>query len=272
MRKDNKRTVVIATVLGILLISIFGYFAYDYYSDYVIKSVAEKYLNILDVSPTLVSLDDNVKQISTSDFVHRNLSDLDNALTTHKKINATVDKIILVDQRKSALEAEVFYTAHPSDETYSVPSQLNLVLYKEPTGWKVQDAYFMSRSDQKIPANSEIEQNNQVNRYAIYLKAVNQLLLARMNSDFISYSKLFSEKSDNKKYDQLFKDEQKYLFENKLRLSLVSNGLLVNSSTDLEAITTVLLTQSTEKGSTSMPLKLKFVYEKGEWRVLGIFS
>lgn len=270
MRISNKRTVVIvATVLGFLSITVLGYFGYEYFCERNIKSVAVKYLNLLDTS-TIESLESNTRAISTASFMKRNISNIKEDFKTHQKINANVDKILLVDRRKAALEAVVYYTAHPEGQTYSTPEQLNLVMYKEQTGWKVQDAYFMERSDQPIPENSDVERSNQIKRYDGFLTNVNNFLRSRENGDLDQYLDLFSENADINKFSKLFSEEQQYLHDKNLKLTLISNGLLVDSSTDLEGLATLLLTQVIGKESISIPLKFKFVYEAGEWKISDI--
>lgn len=270
---SKKRVAIMATFLGILSLSILGYFGYGYYSEYQIKSVAIKYLNLTDISTSPNDLDKNLKDISTKDFINRNLQSITKSFSVERKINATVDKILFVDRRKAALEAVVYYTAHPSNESHSTPAQLNLVLYKEVTGWKVQDAYFMGRTDRPIPENSEIERANQIQRYSYFSDLVKQLLQSRMDGDLTLFTSLFSEETSNAKYINLFTDEQEYLNKNDLKLTLISSGLLINSSTDLEALTTLLLNQSTDKEIKSIsPMKIKFVYEKGKWMISDIYS
>jgi hypothetical protein len=264
-----------ATVFSIVILGLAGYFGHDAYENHEIKSVATQYLNSLDTCVSLENFDATKKSISTDDFVKRNLSSLNDSFKNRKKkLNPKIDKILFVDRRKkNALEVCIYYTGHPEGVNYPTLGQLNLVLFKEAGGWKVQDAHFMNRSDHPIRTNGDIERQNQVARYSLLLNDLNQLLDSRMQGNLQEYEALFSEKSNLPKYEKLFKDEKEYLAQNNLKLTLVNCGLLVNSSTDQEALATVLLNQSIGKDMKSIPpLKIKFVFEMGKWKISDIYS
>lgn len=272
MKSFKKRTVaIIATVLCFTGIGILSYFGYNWYIDHTLKVISIKYLNCLDTSKTVDDLDATIKEIGTDDFIKRNLSDLNKSYETHKALNPSVDKILFVDRRKNALEVCLFFTGHPTAVNYPTIGQLNLVFFKATNGWKIQDAFFMNRSGKPIPATAEIERQNQIQRYSAYLNQINTLMQARMDNNIENYNSVFSKETDLTKVDKLFTDEQQYLAKNKTSLTMGNAGLLVDSSTDLEALTTQFVTQTVGNDTKSLILKYNFVYENGQWLISDIY-
>ena len=263
----RKKILIVVTLIALALA---GAFIYAYYmKDYEAKHIAETYVNAWDTGKTPEQFTQTLKAISDQHFLDQNLN---SAVSAYSKrtghLTGSIQKIFIIDRHNFGEQAVVYYSEMPSKQLL----QANIILYNTSDGFKIHDAEIMHRSSAPIPTSaSQVEQQYTV-RY-LYLQNLVKKWIEYLNSgdekDYLSY---FSSTAPITDYKAKFDAEQKEIKEKHLKLNIVSTGILVLISTDLEADIVSLNNQTTDGKSQIVPLHLNMALDKGDWKITGIYA
>ncbi|MGE4282345.1 MAG: hypothetical protein AB7G87_01350 [Clostridia bacterium] len=265
---------VIALFLGLVLALSAFLILQSLYSSQV-KKITKIYMLNWEVSD-LDLFEKTLQGITTESFQEDQL--LGNLETFTKRneegmvLKSKIDQIYLIDKRKAALQAVVYFTLTNVTEGYDNPMQANIIFFKEYDKWKIQNAYIMERSDAAIPKSAKEEERFQAER-AVYFQELIKTWTNTRNfaakEAFIGY---FSKDADRESYLEAFEKESETLKKDKVNFYVETTAIAVDSSTDTQARLLVINQQVVNGQKQMIPLVVNLILEEEVWKIKEIFQ
>ena len=270
----NNKLVITAIGIVVVALGVGIYFGLrTYLADYAIKNIAKEYVTNFNPGKTPQQFTATLQSLGTKTFLARETTP---ETLQYKAMQgnetSTIKCVYLIDRRPTALEAVVYYTLKDKRVAYSNLMQANIVMFKEPDGWKIDYTTLAARLGTTLPQSDAAEQAAQSARFIVFQNLVKAWTLTRDSGDLRAFVSYFSSKAPVVSYKKTFMNEQSQIKKNKLAFNVVTTAVEPLSSTNLYA-DLLVINELTVNGKASREvLRLEMIYEKGSWKIDRIYK